>query len=63
MDRSKTDAQTQTGNCNYSYSYTDNRNWKFCPNCHKRLLEVIKGKGYIIEIKCRSCKKLIQIKE
>ncbi len=63
MDRFEKDAQVQTGSYNYSYSYTENRNWKFCPNCQKRLFEVLEGKNFILEIKCRSCKKLIQIKE
>lgn len=54
--------QAQSTNC-YIYQYPDSENWKFCPNCNKRLFEVLNGKNFTIEIKCRSCKKLIQIIE
>lgn len=49
----------------YTYTYTlpKTHNWKFCPYCNKRLFEVLESKGFIIEIKCRSCKKVVTIEE
>jgi len=47
----------------YNYRLPKNNGWKFCPNCSKRLFEVLASGNFVIEIKCRSCKKVIQIKE
>ncbi|NDV68603.1 hypothetical protein D0T66_06785 [Dysgonomonas sp. 25] len=63
MDRFKKDTETQTGKCNYTYSYTKKQNWVVCPQCEKRLFEVLKGKDFAIEIKCRSCKRVVLIEQ
>ena len=49
----------------YTYTYTlpKNHNWKFCPYCNKRLFEVVESKGFVIEIKCRRCKKVVTIED
>lgn len=45
--------------------YRNNPKWVFCPNphCHKRLFEIIESNGFVIEIKCRNCKKLVRIEK
>lgn len=63
MSRFKEGTTTQRERYSYTYTYAENRNWIFCPNCARRLFEVIKGKGFIIEIKCHSCRKLIKIEQ
>ncbi|PXV62370.1 hypothetical protein CLV62_12058 [Dysgonomonas alginatilytica] len=47
----------------YSYNLPHSTNWKFCPNCRKRLFEVIQSDGFTIEIKCRCCKKIVSIEQ
>lgn len=43
--------------------HRNNPSWVFCPECHKRLFEVIETGGFVIEIKCRNCKKLVRLKK